>query len=553
MTGRRLSGAVVCAVAVWSLWTCTATAAGRTRPVVSAAYGVLGARALNVGVRVVGAGSRARVVLESRTPSRAARVRHVKPLRGGRARLRWRVAASLKTVTARVRVIDRRHRTLVVTTWRRLRIPAAAGAPVAAVSAAQVASAPPAGQAGQVALTGVVPVRVGEVLALGLGPQTPYGLLARVTAVTDTPTGTVADTVPATLPEVVPAGDLDVTLTPIALSRPRAALPPVPIARDISCDSGATLDINGGASLSASVKARVKWAFPLSISAAFEANAQASAQLAATVSAQASCTLPSTPLLATPLRLLVLEIQVGPIPVVLVVEGQVNLSASASAQAAIASNANAVISARAGVEYTEDQGFRPFGALTPNFTFTPPTLTATATAQATVTPVVDVLVDGLAGPRVDLNAGVKLSADSTMSPWWTLSAPIDLGAQLRLDAWLVHLASDRFVVYGAEPVLADSDQPEGPPPPPPPPPTRPQTGTCGDRFFKPARGRALIVNDLRARNVSCTTALKIAGANTLGNKLPRGWRCRSSTPANPRTACTRGSARLSYILAGGGE
>ena len=386
----------------------------------------------------------------------------------GQARLRWRLSSGLKTVTARVRVIDRRRRTLVASAWRTLRVPVAAGAPVAAVSAAQVAAAPPPGQAGQVALTGTQRVRVGEVLALGLGPQTPYGLLARVTAVTETPTGTVAHTVPATLPEVIPAGDLDVTLTPIALSRPRAALPLVPIRRSVSCDSGATLDVNGGASLSASVKAHVKWAFPLSISAGFEASAQASAQLAATVSGQASC----TPLLAAPLRLLVLEIQVGPVPVVLVVEGQVNLSASASAQAAIASNASAVISARGGVEYN-DQGFRPFGSLTPNFTFAPPTLTGAATAQATVTPIVDVLVDGLAGPRVDLNAGVKLSADSTMSPWWTLSAAIDLGAQLRLDAWLVHLASDRFVVYGAEPVLADSDQPEGPPPPPPPPPTRP--------------------------------------------------------------------------------
>ena len=202
MNVRRLSGAVVCAVAVWSLWTCTATAAGRTRPVVSAAYGVLGARALNVGVRVVGAGSRARVVLESRTPSRAARVRHVRPLRGGRARLRWRVPSRLKTVTARVRVIDRRRRTLVASAWRTLRVPAAAGAPVAAVSAAQVAAAPPPGQAGQVALTGTQPLRVGEVLALGLGPQTPYGLLARVTAVTETPTGTVADTVPDREPAV---------------------------------------------------------------------------------------------------------------------------------------------------------------------------------------------------------------------------------------------------------------------------------------------------------------------------------------------------------------
>ena len=65
------------------------------------------------------------------------------------------------------------------------------------------------------------------------------------------------------------------------------------------------------------------------------------------------------------------------------------------------------------------------------------------------------------------------------------------------------------------------------------------------------RGHALIINDLRARNASCSTALNVAGANTLGNELPRGWRCRSVTPTNARTVCTRGSARLSYIFAGG--
>ena len=63
------------------------------------------------------------------------------------------------------------------------------------MSAAQLAAAPAPGQAGQVALTGTQLLRVGEVLALELGPQTPYGLLARITAVTETPKGTVADIV----------------------------------------------------------------------------------------------------------------------------------------------------------------------------------------------------------------------------------------------------------------------------------------------------------------------------------------------------------------------
>jgi len=79
--------------------------------------------------------------------------------------------------------------------------------------------------------------------------------------------------------------------------------------------------------------------------------------------------------------------------------------------------------------------FGPFGGLTPSLSWKAPTLTATGSAATVVTPTIDVLIDGLGGSRIDLNAGLRLAADTAATPWWKLTAPIQLGAQLRLDVW----------------------------------------------------------------------------------------------------------------------
>jgi hypothetical protein len=67
---------------------------------------------------------------------------------------------------------------------------------------------------------------------------------------------------------------------------------------------------------------------------------------------------------------------------------------------------------------------------------------------------------------VDFNAGLKLSASNDANPWWKLTAPMDLGASLNLEAWKLHLSSGRLKVWSAEPVLAQADTtttPDNPP------------------------------------------------------------------------------------------
>ena len=58
--------------------------------------------------------------------------------------------------------------------------------------------------------------------------------------------------------------------------------------------------------------------------------------------------------------------------------------------------------------------FKPIGTLTPKLTWKEPTLTASGSATARITPVIDVLINGIGGPRIDLNGSVALSSDDSL-------------------------------------------------------------------------------------------------------------------------------------------
>lgn len=469
---------IVIALVMFTVGPSTMAAA---KPRLSVLYGATGPR-LQASGTVTEAPRGARAVLETRVGGRVrARIRG--PLgRAGRVKLSWRYPASLHSVTVRVRVISRakRPRLVALGGWRTIRLTGARRArAVADISASQVQSAPTAGEPGPLELKSTQTVRVGEVLGLGVGDATPDGLLARVTGVSTSNGRTIAQTVPATLPEVLPSGALDVQLVDLPV---RASAEPTrqTFGRALSCEGGAQMQAGGAATVSADVTLQAGWSFPFKMTARFEGAVKAKAELSAAVSGAASCTLGSTAMLPQPIRLGAYTFTIGPVPVVLVPKVQLYLSADASVQAAINTNAVATVGANAGVQY-DGRTFSPIGGLHRSFSFQPPTLTASGNAQATLTPTLDVLVNGIGGPRVDLNAGLKLSADITKAPWWKLTAPIDLGAQLRLDAWKVHLASPRLSVFSTEPQLAAAQTqappaPPAPPPPPPPPPPAPPTG-----------------------------------------------------------------------------
>ncbi len=451
---RRWIGAVVVLV----LGVLVATSAGpvavaSAKPTLSVLYGMTGDRVHASGL-VTEAPSGALAVLETRVGSRVVRRARAR-VRGGRLRVSWRYPPGIRTATVRVRVLSsgRRPRVIAVGRYRTLRIAGAQRArKVADVKASQVRSAPEPGKPGRVELPRNSPVRVGEVLALGVGKATPDGLLARITAVDRSAGRTVASTVPATLTEVLPAGELDVRLDELAMRSARAAAN-----RPVRCSSGAVLQVSATAGVTTRLDLRVSWSLPFTITARFGASVQARARVGASISGSGRCALGPFALLPRPFTLGHFTFAIGPVPVVLTPKLQLFVSGDTCFRAAASTSASAAVGVSAGVQY--DDGFSPFGGLTRSFTFDPPRLSASGRIQGRVTPVVDVLVNGIGGPRIDFNAGLKLAADINANPWWRLTAPLSVGAQLRLDVWRLRLASRRLQVFAAEPLLTQASGP----------------------------------------------------------------------------------------------
>lgn len=442
-------------------------------------YGVAGGK-LHASGQLAGAPRGARATLQVGS-GRKARARGRVRVRRGRFAIAWRLPKGLRAARVRVVVTARGRRAPVASgRWRTIDLRGVRSArPPATVPSRAVLSAPPAGQPGDLRIDGNARLSPGQVVALGRGAATPDGLLARVTAVTRVGGDTVAATVPATLTEAIPSGSLDLGLPAQAMTsggmRLRAGGLGQRVSRAVSCEGRAQLTASGAVGLTTGLRLEADWHLGLRprVDARFEGTVRASAELAASVDGAASCTLDPVALLPRPVPLGVYTFSIGPVPVVLKPQAQLYLSADGEVRAGVSTNVSASVTANAGVEY-RDRRFRGFGGLRPAFTFQPPALSASGSLQARLTPTVDVLVYGVAGPRIDLNAGLKLQADPAAEPWWKLTAPMDLGAQLRLDAWLLHADSPRFVVWSAEPQIAaaapgTAPAPPAPPPPPPPP------------------------------------------------------------------------------------
>lgn len=453
-------------IAVTVICACAAAmpAVGQAKARLDVVYGVVGHRVVATGqVTDIPRGSR--VVLETRD-GRKIRARRGSRLRGNRFSLRWRIPARANSLVLRVRThrSGGRKKTLVAGKWRKLKL---AGLPkgrhLAPLKSGAIESAPAPGQPGTLVVTGSAKARVGDAVALGVTSATPYGLIAKVLAVSRHDGKTFIEITPIALTEVIPVGAMNVTIagspsTSVAARGKRAFSSRSlgdRLTRAASCDGGVSMDATAQASLDASVNMDVSWQWFKAPKVTFTGKLNASATVGASVTGKASCSLSPVPLLPADIPLARGTFMVGPVPVVIVANGQAYLSASADARAEMSTSATASFTATAGIKY--DGGFSPFGSLSHSFTASPPSVSATGTAQATVTPTVDVLLDGLAGPRVDLNAGLKLSASSSQEPWWRLTAPIDLGAKLRLHAWKLNLESDRLQVWSAEPQLAAAD------------------------------------------------------------------------------------------------
>jgi hypothetical protein len=336
------------------------------------------------------------------------------------------------------------------------------------ISPGNVGAAPGPGEPGILRLTGVGGVNPGDIVAIGIGPNTPDGFLGRVISVQQVGGELVLDTVPAELPEALPEGEFDQeveaeeidTASPSSASAQTSSISsgaPAAIKQSvsasISCSASAKVQVSGNVAINPKIEISGGWGPFSGLHAKFIASVSASTELAALADAAANCKVGPQTLFKRVLR--PIEFTVGPVPVVVVPIVSAALSAEGEVQAFVESEVHASITAKAGIEYSHG-GAHPVAGFEKDFGWTPPEPTGTAHLEAKVSPQLDLLVYGVAGPTATFNAGLAVDADTSADPEWTLTAPVSLTAKLAVPA--LGISTGTLTVYQHSFLLAQAGE-----------------------------------------------------------------------------------------------
>lgn len=452
---------------------------------VSTGYAQVGNRAIGANVLVKSAPGKARIVIETKRFGRGARNRarsSSKRLRkSGRQYLRITAPRGVKTVIVRVRVTVRSRRgktkTVAKGRWEKIRFSKSGRtAKVARVRLSDITdlTAPTGESSGELSVRGgsASRIRRGRVVAMGITSRTPYGMLARVTSVSSSSNGRVATLEPASISDVVPAGAIDLTMSADPVARVSATQSSQRTKSILDCSASRTATATALAEVSAGLSLSAGWTgggwFKMPKLTA-DATGMVQARLEGSISldGEASCELTPQTLFPSPVRLAAFTVWVGmpPVPVPVVIEGQVTLTGSAKASGSLSAGISANASASAGVRYSGGN-FVPHSSFIKSFNAQPPTVRGTGEARVDLSPSLSVRLAGAAGPDIDLTGGLKLSGDLSAQPgqpWWTLTAPLSLGAKFRFDLWLIHAESPRYTMWEEEPVILQADSSTGAP------------------------------------------------------------------------------------------
>lgn len=322
-----------------------------------------------------------------------------------------------------------------------------------------------------VTLTGAPPVSAGDTIAVGVGAATPDGLLVKVDGVAGGGAGVQnLTTEPGVLTDAITQGDFSAD-TALPVESP-GDLGPAPATNATVKRSAARTDTgpgdlddildcgaNGAISLYGQLDAGIHpaihahWSPFHGISVTATATASETASFQADASGDASCTLevPISPQVS--LGRIVFDI--GPVPIVIVPKLQFIAHASASVNGDANTSITQKFSATAGLAL-DGGSVSPIGSISNSITFVPPGLTASASAQVSVGPDVTLALYGVAGPVINVDAGLDLEANTNTSPWWTLDGTLQAGASLKIPVLHIDASDDHVISLSKRLAQADS-------------------------------------------------------------------------------------------------
>jgi hypothetical protein len=146
-------------------------------------------------------------------------------------------------------------------------------------------------------------------------------------------------------------------------------------------------------------------------------------------------------------------------PVVIVPQLELVVGAEGKLEAQVSTNITESATLEGGVQYQDGQ-WTPYQNVSTSFDYTPPTLSASGNVKAYAGPNVSLLIYDVAGPYVQIDGYLELTADISEDPWWTLDAGLEgvVGAKGDILGFvLVDYESDDFIGY--KQVLAQATGP----------------------------------------------------------------------------------------------
>jgi hypothetical protein len=332
-----------------------------------------------------------------------------------------------------------------------------------------ITAAPAPGLPGTLRLAGVNGLDVGDIVAVGIGPNTPDGFLGRVVSIAQEGGELVVQTVPAELTEALPEGEFDqeIAAEEFDTANPEGVVPtaaprngattsgPVTQKVDLAlkCNAGASVQVSGNVAINPKIEISGGWGLLHGLHAKFIGSISASSELAASAEAAASCSVGPQSLFKKTMS--PIEFSVGPIPVVVVPVLSATLSANGKVEASVETEVHGSITAKAGIEYSGGSA-HPVAGFEKDFGWTPPEPSGKAHLEATVSPTVDLLIYGVGGPSATFNAGLAVDADTNAEPAWTLTAPISLTAKLAIP--VLGISTGDLTVYQHSFLLAQAGE-----------------------------------------------------------------------------------------------
>jgi alpha-tubulin suppressor-like RCC1 family protein len=290
-------------------------------------------------------------------------------------------------------------------------------------------------------------IQVGSVLTVAAGTADPNGLFLDVTALTDTGGVDTITGTEASLTDIGPQADIDVSTGPLGgtddgvqAHAVGARVTQMPnsdeqgLSDPLSCSGSVAGTLGGSVSFSPSIDFSAKWGgilHPGTFTASMSMSGTEQTDLNAEIDAAASCTYDQD-IPPAPIVLAVIDIQIGPVPVILTPELDFELEASGTVEGKVEDSATQTMTATAGVAWN-GSSMSPIASLSNSFTSQAPTVSLDGTLHAQIGPQLSLLLYGLAGPYISADAFATLNASTSSTPWWTLTGGFGAGGGIELD------------------------------------------------------------------------------------------------------------------------